>query len=515
MHYSNSFKGSTSSLPDLSDADFPCGLTTPIDNDETSMEGFGTNQETSSTMPKDFDSDLPTRQVPQAPPKKTPSYTSHDPYMLPQSSFSSTLSPLVDKPALKPVRSATVSSFGDLLEEDNRTTSPGMVVSDDSILVYSPHRTVSDTRGTPYPQDQYHGQHHLHYSSMQPHPPMDQKMVYSNHYPTCEVTSVPMNATAPRYQSTTTHSVPLSTRFKVNHNNSSGDYPNQTNADVEHFNGNSGFPGSLPYPHHQHNQQQPPMKLPPLFNSVQQYSFTTDSIPSSSAPHSAKRPPPSYYEHQYHQEPTSMIQERMTNSLFLGQDLTRSWSEENLFVKNPVQREKGSPLHNPFMGTVAAASSVPCVNVDSVEEVMASVIGQGSLVNHTAGSPRSPTESASTEVDTPPATNRYDHPPPFTGQVNEWPLDPSRRESLSAQYRSLTDLTAVLNPETTRNVNHVQKPLQNTHSLSHQHSMPCLQDILNDIDVSMPFFDQSAFDEFLKTDSDSLNLGLSQYQPMD
>ena len=512
MHYNNQLKGSTSSLPDLTNADFHCGLTTPIDRDEQSMESSVPTGEDSAPLSKDFDSNLPTWQVPQAAPKKISTYSNPEAYVHTPIQYPSPLSPLVDKPSMRPTRSQTVSSFSQILDDSDQSSASVLASHDDSVLGYSPvHRSVSDTHGTPFPQDHFLPHRPSQYPPIHARSNVDQKMSYGPPgHMNSSSSKIAMDST---YPGASSHSLPLNQSFKFSQmSTTSCDFTNVTRVDA---NLPSGFPGSL------HQQHQSSMKHSLTVNTnTQYYSYTTDNIPSSSARQPAKRPPPSYYDHQHHhQEPTSIIQERMSTNLSLGQDLTRSWSEENLFLKNPVQKEKGSPLHNPFMGTMAASSSVPCVHVDPVDEMLASLIEQEP--RHTSGSPHSPTDSTSTEVHTPPATIRFEQHPPFTGQINEWPMDQSRRDTLVAgQYRSLTDLTSILNAETgpVASTTSQKAPQSANSTLSHQHSLPCLQnyeELLDGIDANMPFFDPADFPDFLKQDQDPLSLGLQQYQPMD
>ena len=69
---------------------------------------------------------------------------------------------------------------------------------------------------------------------------------------------------------------------------------------------------------------------------------------------------PSYIEAKQQQA----LQERFASfGMHKTEHMVRSHSEENLQQKVP--KEKGDLMHNPFMGNLANASSVPCVYVDS------------------------------------------------------------------------------------------------------------------------------------------------------
>ena len=523
-------KGASSSLPDLTNADFSSGLPTPLDQDDSSMESFTGDDHLPVNIP-DFAHYLPTRQVPQAQPK-LPQASPYVSYLVgrpktneassPQGmgrqhlSAASPLSPLATtrkSGSMRPTRSVTVSSFTELVEEGGSPIMPLSSV-DDSMLMDIPHRTRTEPvqkqhfnqstdraalhdQCLPEAMAGGRGSNTLP-SNLQHHFFPEQISIGPNITPTATTESYPLN------QAVAAAPAPLSSGYRVA-DKPSPSYSGQVAGGI------SGYPNVG-------QAQASPMRTAPG-NPQQQSSYTTDNIPSSTTPAVplVKRMPPSYYEHQMkHGQPTAVIQERLT-SISLHQDLTRSWSEENLFAKNPpaAQKDKGSPVHNPFMGTMAAASSVPCVHVDVATDMLTSMMGQSAA----PGSPDSP-ESTSTE--TPPSTLRYNPPPALnlTG-FYEWPLDLSRRESLGGQYRSLTDLTSGMD---TGAAFPNQKVAAGTAggSFFHPTSLPCLQNELDDIEHIDGLIDQLGYplmESLLKEDGINFDFGDviadDSYQEMD
>ena len=523
-------KGASSSLPDLTNADFSSGLPTPLDQDDSSMEG---EDHLPVNIP-DFAHYLPTRQVPQGQPKP-PQSSPYAGYLVgrtkpleatpPQGvgrqhlSVASPLSPLATtrkSGSTRPTRSITVSSFTELAEEGGPPTMPVCSV-DDSMLMDMAHQARS-------------GSAHKHAFSQS----CDQAALRDRCLPEAVARGRGTNTLPGNVQhhffpeqigiasiapsgSGTTESFSLSqgvsatpAPLSANYNCHVPDKPSPSYS--------SPVPGGMSYPS---VGQVHPLPLRAAHgNPLQQSSYTTDNIPSSSTPAVplVKRLPPSYYEHQMkHSQPTAVIQERLT-SISLHQDLTRSWSEENLFAKNPpaAQKEKGSPVHNPFMGTMATASSVPCVRVDVPTDVLA-MMGQG-------GTPGSPDSPESTSTETPPSTLRYNPPPTLnlTG-FYEWPLDLSRRESLGGQYRSLTDLTTAMGMDTgTAFPNQKVAAGTASSSLFHPTSLPCLQNELDDIDHIDGLIDQLGYplmESLLKQEGINFDFGDviadESYQEMD
>ena len=127
--------------------------------------------------------------------------------------------------------------------------------------------------------------------------------------------------------------------------------------------------------------------------------------------------------------------------------LIRSHSEENLQQK--VQKEKSDLMHNPFMGNLANASSVPCVYVDSPStENLAEQCD-----SPTTGD--SPSTSAS-YASSPPSVRPYwidqHQPNEFVFHGHEWPImegigiDKNKPGSPTpiSHHKSLTDLNAPL-----------------------------------------------------------------------
>ena len=428
---------------------FNSGLPTPLDADDSSNDSITTNAKPTSIQ--DFESSLPTRQIPQSQPKKYQQKFDASDHM-----YSYTLQPSPLANARKPTRSVTVSSFTDLPELND--TEVSMNVNDDSILLGNLdfYRMPQNT------QNMYQNQ---------PPPPA----IMTEPFPistTSAASTSRVNYHLPAGRSVSTGAAPK----PYHHLGNSMAAPEQpsvsnygSNLPLGYMTPNPVDPSQHPPQSHQKASQiQQPLisSNPRNFMNVQPpFSFTTDNIPSSTSS-SLKRYPPSYYEHQMRiQPPTTVIQERI-NTITLNTDLPRSWSEENL----QAPKDKGSPTQGPFMGNMAGASSVPCVLVDPTEEVMIQVLHQGAM------SPHSPSESTSTELETPPASIRLDMPHPvFSGFFNhEWPSELGRKESLGGQYRSLTDLT--LHMDTVDPPSCSQRPPQGQ-NLSHQLSLPSIDDI--------------------------------------
>ncbi|XP_064390487.1 CREB-regulated transcription coactivator 1-like isoform X2 [Halichondria panicea] len=122
--------------------------------------------------------------------------------------------------------------------------------------------------------------------------------------------------------------------------------------------------------------------------------------------------------------------------------MVRSHSEENL---QKVQKEKPEVIqHNPFMGTLANANSVPCVYVDPS--------GPETYYNERSDSPPidSPSTSAS-YASSPPSVRPYwiEEEGSLREYVfNEWPLEGGgggqRSGSPPAHHRSLSDLGSII-----------------------------------------------------------------------
>lgn len=527
-------KGASSSLPDLTNADFSSGLPTPLDQDDSSMESITGEDHLPVNIP-DFAHYLPTRQVPQGQPKPSPA-SPYVGYLMPRPkaletatpqgvgrqhlSATSPLSPLATTRKsgnTRPTRSVTVSSFSELAEEGTPHTVP-MCSVDDSMLMDMSHHVRSDLahkqafshscdqttlRGQRLPEAVAGGRGANALPSNVQHHFFPEQIGIASIAPSGSGTTDNFSLS----QTASAAPAPLSASYNCHvPNKASPSYSNPV-------------PGGMNYP--SVGQMHPSLLRAAPANPPQQWSYTTDNLPSSTTPTVplGKRMPPSYYEHQMkHGQPTAVIQERLT-SISLHQDLTRSWSEENLFAKNPpaAQKEKGSPVHNPFMGTMGTASSVPCVRVDLPTDVLA-MMGQG-------GPPRSPESPRSTSTETPPSTNRYNPPPTLnlTG-FYEWPLDLSRRETLGGQYRSLTDLTTAMGMDTGTGLpNQKAAPGGTTSgSLFHPTSLPCLQNELDDIDQIDGLIDQLGYplmESLLKQDGINFDFGDviadESYQEMD
>ncbi len=186
----------------------------------------------------------------------------------------------------------------------------------------------------------------------------------------------------------------------------------------------------------------------------------------------------------------------------------RSHSEEDL---QKSQKDRSDVyLHNPFMGNLANANSVPCVYVESPNNE--------NLVDR-SDSPTpgdSPSTSASYASSPPSVTRPYwiDHPPVINEFVfNEWPLEGGGGgekhkpgSSPPSHHKSLTDLSAI--PE----VAEPSPGLRGRASLVHQLSLPSV--VMNDLTMdealekqTSPTFvphdfemDEEGLDSLLKND---------------
>ena len=150
---------------------------------------------------------------------------------------------------------------------------------------------------------------------------------------------------------------------------------------------------------------------------------------------------PSYIEAKQQQA----LQERFASfNVNRQENMMRSHSEENL---QKAQKEKGDLMHNPFMGTLANANSVPCVYVEATN--------METLTNERSDSPTpgdSPSTSAS-YASSPPSVRPYwaDHSHSMNEFVfNEWPLEGAAAAdrnkmggSPPVHHKSLTDLNTI------------------------------------------------------------------------
>ena len=151
-----------------------------------------------------------------------------------------------------------------------------------------------------------------------------------------------------------------------------------------------------------------------------------------------------------------------------SEPLVRSHSEENL---QKAQKEKGDMTHNPFMGNLANANSVPCVYVDTDQPV------ERSDSPTTVDSPSTSASYASS----PPSVRPFwvDHPHTMNDYVfHEWPLEggaeKARPGSPPIHHKSLTDLSTI--PEVTES-----SPNTRSKSLLHQLSLPSI--VMGDLTV--------------------------------
>ena len=200
---------------------------------------------------------------------------------------------------------------------------------------------------------------------------------------------------------------------------------------------------------------------------------------------------PSYIEAKQQQA----LQQKFASFNVKNELIVRSHSEENL---QKAQKEKGDLTHNPFMGNLANANSVPCVYVESS--------GLDLPPDRTESPP--PGDSPSTTASyasSPPSLRPYwiDHPNELA--YNEWPLQEKVRQgSPPNHHRSLTDLSTI--PEVSE-----LSPSNRSRSLLHQFSLPPI--VMGDYDDQLerqhyPVFghdfsmeEDSMMDTLLKDDS--------------
>ena len=180
---------------------------------------------------------------------------------------------------------------------------------------------------------------------------------------------------------------------------------------------------------------------------------------------------PSYLEAKQQQA----LQQRFA-SINVGKSdpLIRSHSEENL---QKAQKEKGDMVHNPFMGNLANASSVPCVYVDTDQQV------ERSDSPTTADSPSTSASYASS----PPSVRPFwlDQPHSMNDYVfQEWPMDSGadrpKPGSPPIHHKSLTDLSTI--PEVTEH--------SPSNRLLHQLSLPSI--VMGDLTVDEQIDKQSS-----------------------
>ena len=162
--------------------------------------------------------------------------------------------------------------------------------------------------------------------------------------------------------------------------------------------------------------------------------------PSTTVPSSFGLCLPSYTEARLQQ---SLQHKFASINVGRNEGMVRSHSEENL---QKVQKEKPEVIqHNPFMGTLANANSVPCVYVDPS--------GPENYYNEHSDSPPidSPSTSAS-YASSPPSVRPYwiEEEGSLREYVfNEWPLEGGgggghRSGSPPAHHRSLSDLGSII-----------------------------------------------------------------------
>lgn len=157
-----------------------------------------------------------------------------------------------------------------------------------------------------------------------------------------------------------------------------------------------------------------------------------------------------------------------------SEPLIRSHSEENL---QKAQKEKGDMVTNPFMGNLANASSVPCVYVDTDQQV------ERSDSPTTVDSPSTSASYASS----PPSVRPFwlDQPHSINDYVfQEWPMesgtDKPKPGSPLIHHKSLTDLSTI--PEVTEN--------SPSNRLLHQLSLPSI--VMGDLTVDEQIDKQSS-----------------------
>ncbi len=145
----------------------------------------------------------------------------------------------------------------------------------------------------------------------------------------------------------------------------------------------------------------------------------------------------------------------------------RSHSEEDL---QKTQKERGDLyLHNPFMGNLANANSVPCVYVESPNENL--------IDRNDSPTPGDSPSTSASYASSPPSVTRpfwVDHPPAINEFVfNEWPVEGGGGgdkhkpgSSPPIHHKSLTDLSTI--PE----VAELSPSVRGRSSLVHQLSLP-------------------------------------------
>ena len=140
--------------------------------------------------------------------------------------------------------------------------------------------------------------------------------------------------------------------------------------------------------------------------------------------------------------------------------LVRSHSEENLQQKG--QKERGDLMHNPFMGNLANANSVPCVYVDSPSTEN---IAEGCESPTTGDSPSTSASYASSPPSVRPFWIDQHQANDFVFHGHEWPtMDggaattaDKKPESPISHHKSLSDLNAPIDytehsPKTNRSL---------------------------------------------------------------
>ena len=150
------------------------------------------------------------------------------------------------------------------------------------------------------------------------------------------------------------------------------------------------------------------------------------------------------------------LQERFASfGMHKTEHLIRSHSEENLQQK--VQKERGDLMHNPFMGNLANANSVPCVYVDSPSNENIAEICDSPT---TGDSPSTSASYASSPPSVRPFWIDQQQANEFVFHGHEWPMmdsgagggpttggttaatDKTKPGSPISHHKSLTDLNA-------------------------------------------------------------------------
>ena len=273
-------------------------------------------------------------------------------------------------------------------------------------------------------------------------------------------------------------------------------------------------------PHDYHSITSPPSvqhpATPPVNNVLQTSPFNsakfhaTASLPSTPTITVGHGLPvlPSYVEAKQQQA----LQQKLA-AINVGRDepLVRSHSEENL---QKAQKEpSGIIQHNPFMGTLANANSVPCVYVESANTDNAYETNNRSESPTTVDSPSTSASYASS----PPSVRPFwmDLPPNMHEFVfHEWPplgapgtggaggvggasgSGQAKPSSPPAHHRSLTDLNTI--PET----GELSSP-NRSKNLLHQLSLPSVA--MTDLTVDEQYYNKnphSPSDFFLPSDAD-------------